>query len=194
MKTTYQSALDYLWSVVEEEQDPKIQALLSGVLKSKAFLEAPASGNKHHAYKGGLVMHTAEVVWLAEGFAETCGATLDIVLPAAFLHDAAKLYENPVSGGQAPYRHLIRHVAGSVMMAAAVVGDAWITDERYRQITHAMLAHHGRKEFGSPIEPQTPEAFCVHWADMMSLMQGQAHTADQFPLLDLYLEPKEASK
>jgi 3'-5' exoribonuclease len=35
-----------------------------------------------------------------------------------------------------------------------------------------MLAHHGRKEWGSPVEPATNEAWILHAADMMSSREG----------------------
>jgi 3'-5' exoribonuclease len=34
------------------------------------------------------------------------------------------------------------------------------------RLTHAILAHHGRKEWGAPVEPQTVEAWLVHLADL----------------------------
>ena len=33
------------------------------------------------------------------------------------------------------------------------------------KIRHVVLAHHGRKEWGSPVEPMFPEALAVHEAD-----------------------------
>jgi 3'-5' exoribonuclease len=33
------------------------------------------------------------------------------------------------------------------------------------KLRHIVLAHHGRKEWGSPVEPMTPEALLVHHAD-----------------------------
>jgi 3'-5' exoribonuclease len=31
-----------------------------------------------------------------------------------------------------------------------------------------ILSHHGKREFGSPVEPMTTEAEIVHWADEAS--------------------------
>ena len=33
------------------------------------------------------------------------------------------------------------------------------------KLRHIVLAHHGRKEWGSPVEPMMPEALLVHHAD-----------------------------
>ena len=35
-------------------------------------------------------------------------------------------------------------------------------------IKHIILAHHGKKEWGSPVVPQTPEAYAVFLADYTS--------------------------
>lgn len=39
-------------------------------------------------------------------------------------------------------------------------------------VTHCILAHHGRKEWGSPVEPQTIEALILHQADLLSARYG----------------------
>jgi 3'-5' exoribonuclease len=42
-------------------------------------------------------------------------------------------------------------------------------DPTYRDtVAHAILAHHGRHEWGSPVAPATPEATVIHFADMLS--------------------------
>src|SRR6202008_2041937 len=32
-------------------------------------------------------------------------------------------------------------------------------------LLHLVIAHHGEKEFGSPVEPKTPEAWALHLVD-----------------------------
>ena len=44
----------------------------------------------------------------------------------------------------------------------------WVNPDLMEEVSHVILAHHGRLEWGSPIEPQTPEALIVHQADMLS--------------------------
>jgi 23S rRNA maturation-related 3'-5' exoribonuclease YhaM len=40
-------------------------------------------------------------------------------------------------------------------------------------VVHCLLSHHGRREWGSPVEPQTLEALLLHQADMASAKFGQ---------------------
>lgn len=39
-------------------------------------------------------------------------------------------------------------------------------------VTHCILSHHGRFEWGSPVEPRTHEAWLLHAADMLSSRGG----------------------
>lgn len=41
-----------------------------------------------------------------------------------------------------------------------------------KAVGHCILAHHGRKDWGSPIEPQTQEAYLLHAADTWSSRFG----------------------
>jgi len=65
------------------------------------------------------------------------------------------------------YRKRINHVAGSAMEFHRHAYGVLDTEE-LEQIEHLLLSHHGRKEWGSPVEPATAEAFILHAADMMS--------------------------
>jgi 3'-5' exoribonuclease len=72
------------------------------------------------------------------------------------------------------YRNLVRHVAGShaEFVRRMEKHRHMFSEERYMNIEHTILAHHGRKECGSPIEPQTVEAYILHYADMYSVKFG----------------------
>jgi 23S rRNA maturation-related 3'-5' exoribonuclease YhaM len=36
------------------------------------------------------------------------------------------------------------------------------------EVTHAILSHHGQREWGSPVRPATKLAWILHTCDMMS--------------------------
>jgi 3'-5' exoribonuclease len=42
-----------------------------------------------------------------------------------------------------------------------------------RHLEHMVLSHHGRREYGSPIEPATPEAFVLHAIDSLDSRLNQ---------------------
>jgi 3'-5' exoribonuclease len=40
------------------------------------------------------------------------------------------------------------------------------------KLRHLLLAHHGQKEFGSPVVPMTPEAFVLNFVDEIDSKMG----------------------
>lgn len=145
------------------------------------FQKAPGSGGNHHAYEGGLVSHTYEVVdnAIVFGSAGTLyRVRMDILVLAAILHDYEKIHEYRINEDgtidKLPYRRLIHHVHGSFAHFLKLADKHGLYDDwRKEQIGHCILAHHGRPEWGSSIYPQTPEAMLLHHADMMSAFFGK---------------------
>lgn len=138
------------------------------------FQRAPAAVQMHHAYIGGLVEHTRNVLRLADAICPLYPlVSRDLVLAALFLHDAGKVRElryetnfEYTNEGQ-----LVGHIVQCVL---------WIHDhcraiesetgrpfpaEIETALKHLILAHHGKYEFGSPRLPALPEAFIVHYLD-----------------------------
>ena len=75
------------------------------------------------------------------------------------------------------YRKLVRHVAGShaaflVMLREADRLTDLVPANVVVGIEHAILAHHGRYEWGSPVLPQTLEATILHNSDVLSQKFG----------------------
>ena len=69
------------------------------------------------------------------------------------------------------HRKLVNHVGRSYaefMMAVQALSVPDASQIRSDLIGHCILAHHGRKEWGSPVEPQLPEAWALHLADQAS--------------------------
>jgi hypothetical protein len=153
----------------------KYQILCRHVIYDPVFQRSSGSSGGHHAHVGGLMLHTAEVV-------RNCirlggkGLRWDVLLTAAIWHDYAKTheYEFYFDGDvqkvrTTPYRKQIGHVVGSVLKLHERARHLHIESENdIEAITHCMLAHHGRLEWRSPVEPQTDEAFLLHSADMLS--------------------------
>jgi 3'-5' exoribonuclease len=149
-----------------------IDLISQPVLNDPRFGEWPASVDKHHAYVGGLAAHTYEVF---DCLPSSVGVNFQVLLVAAIWHDYGKLwdYEKNSEGiwVKTPHYKLVRHVSRSYaefMKAAPSV----VPEELIDQIGHCILAHHGRKEWGSSVEPATPEALALHQADYFSALHG----------------------
>jgi 3'-5' exoribonuclease len=165
--------LDLLHSWIVKGRTPdNVIAAAKLVLDNPAWQQAYGSSTEakhHHAYPCGLVDHTWEVACGVEAFLESEDFWLnsDVLVLATVWHDFAKIYDYDSQGKKLPYYHQVRHVAGSYaefMRQAAHLLDP----ELAMAVGHCILAHHGRKEWGSPIEPQTREAWILHSADMLA--------------------------
>lgn len=163
---------------------PKIKKLCDLVLQDKRFWVAPAAAKGHHSFEGGLAVHTAQVLSGALSMAP-CVPDFKIreVVVGAIWHDYQKImdYEHEFTEDEVEYvrdgnsfaksRHYswVNHLAASAMVFRASGYDLAVSANLDPMlIEHIILSHHGRKEWGSPVEPKTPEAWAVHSADMLS--------------------------
>lgn len=150
---------------------------------ARAFKSAPAATVHHHNYTGGLVEHTQEVYRLSTHLGEFYGGrvALDVLLAAAALHDIGKIHSYRLVVGASQKTdegHLLDHLfIGASMVSnlwkeagdqAAKAGEPPWDPAVKNQLLHAILAHHGRLDWGSPVLPQTPEALLLSFADHIS--------------------------
>jgi 3'-5' exoribonuclease len=135
------------------------------------FAVHPAAMKRHGAVIGGLLAHTVKVTRIALSLADVTVCPIDrsMMIAAALLHDIGKLDEQSPTPGEEPTEdgRLLGHIVPGViriMRASQIVLQ--LSDERRTEIVHAVLASHGKREFGSPAEPATLEAVLLHLADM----------------------------
>lgn len=148
------------------------------ILTSQKFLEWSASAHpdSHHYGKYGLVIHTAEVIKLALECNKITGLNVpeDRIVLAGLYHDCAKIYDyEPVDDSHedwkgTDHKYKIHHVYASALEWNRICGGRTLEKEFVDDITHAILSHHRMAEWGSPISPKTPLAWCVHSADYTS--------------------------
>jgi len=147
------------------------------ILDNMDFWKWPASLSKHQACFGGLAIHTAHVCSIADAIVvDLENVRRDLVFTACLWHDIAKIRDYAIevddqgnySWSDTPFRQMERHLVRSYADFRAAAKDASLCAEDVDFVAHLMLAHHGRKEWGSPVEPQCAEAWAVHAADMMS--------------------------
>ena len=181
--TTVDEAKAYLEKVVATFPEPwKTLALV--VLMDNRFWKTPGSLRYHQFYEGGLAIHTAQVVQGLTGFL-TMGnyPSLHLAQFAGIWHDYGKVrdYKQDDEGNwvSADFKFKVRHVAGSYGMLMGTVSTLHMggliylpNEEEFLEVSHMMLAHHGRREWGSPVEPLTAGAWALHAADNMSARFG----------------------
>lgn len=152
--------------------------LASEVLDDPVFQACSGSSTpgRHHYGDGGLATHTAEVVRISQAMLTALPGVSDgddrLLFLAAVFHDWAKTREYVKNEAgvwtQALFCQDIGHVVGSAMMWDLVAREHVFPDDKRLLITHLILAHHGRREWGSPVEPNHRLAWVLHLADMTS--------------------------
>lgn len=135
--------------------------------------ECPGGTHHHHDYVGGQMVHTAQMLEMAHALCELEATTLDasILIPAVLVHDWGKIWDYEEKEDRLVYTNhlkLVGHLPRSYAewMIAARKGD--VPESIQTEIGHCILAHHGRQDWGSPVLPQTAEAWALHHVDMMS--------------------------
>lgn len=148
------------------------------------FKKAPAAMSMHHAYLGGLLEHTLNMLQVAQAvFPFYPKIQKDLVLAAIFLHDMAKTKELSFRTGFAytDQGQLLGHIIQGTQLITQKADDLKadgtpIDPAILDNLLHIVISHHGQYEFGSPKLPATPEAFMVAYLDNLDAKINQTST------------------
>lgn len=142
----------------------------------------PAASRMHHAMTNGWLEHMWSMVRLANSvgthyamYYKDLNPPLqkDILIIGAVLHDIGKAlelsYDQLTEASYTTSGKLLGHIVmgRDMIRAAAARVEPAIDEERLLRLEHAVLAHHGKLEFGSPVLPQTLEAMLLSMIDDM---------------------------
>lgn len=128
-----------------------------------------AATSLHHAFKGGLLNHTYELLHMLWGLYPTLPPLkIERCIIAILFHDYGKLKEYDENMEGTKYMYLMGHTYISAHVLHNKLNAAGISNEETIRIVHCVLAHHGQLEFGSPVVPCTQEALVVHYIDNLS--------------------------
>ncbi|HLW34655.1 MAG TPA: HD domain-containing protein [Chthoniobacterales bacterium] len=165
--------------------DPRLRALCDAFIKefSERFRRTAAARRNHHARRGGLVEHTAQMMRLARAIAPLYPQlNADLLIAGILFHDSGKLWENhyPESGFVMDYDER-GELVGHISIGLELVNTLWrklsiensetwknlkpSSEDVRLHLMHVIGAHHGEQQFGSPVDPKTPEAMAVHYID-----------------------------
>ena len=166
-----------LWSQLEQTvagmANPDLKRLLSALLGDatigKAYREAPAARQLHHAWLGGLLEHVMSLLKLADSVAAHYPILdRDLLLTGVILHDIGKIRELTWETGfdYSVEGILLGHIQMGVDLVEKTIATLPNFPERLRaMVVHLILSHHGKLEFGSPKLPMTAEALALSFVD-----------------------------
>jgi 3'-5' exoribonuclease len=162
-----------LQGAVESVTDPDLRRLLEALLGepeiARAYREAPAARQLHHAWLGGLLEHVVSLLGLAEKVAgHYAMLDRDLLITGVILHDIGKIRELTWATGfdYSVEGVLLGHIQMGVDLVEKTIDELPNFPPRLRTLVlHLILSHHGKLEFGSPKLPMIPEALALNFVD-----------------------------
>lgn len=187
--------------------DPRLRALCARFFDQmgERFRRTAAARKNHHARRGGLVEHVAQMMRSADVI---CGVypelNRDLMLAGVLFHDCGKLWENTYpENGFGQIHSLVGEMMGHIPLGIELTNRLWrdlmespeaaawaelkpASEEVRLHLLHLIGSHHGQFEFGSPVLPRTPEAFALHYIDNLDaklemLRDAYAHGSEVVP-------------
>lgn len=168
--------LEELRAAIEEVENPYLRQVVRAFFDDPDFVarfsRAPAARRVHHAYLGGLLEHTLEVISLCRHLMTLYPQIhRDLLLSGALLHDIGKTREYTWETGieYSDEGRLLGHVVMSLQMVDRVLeGMPDFPSDLALRLRHMIISHHGRHEWGSPRRPHTLEAAALHYVENLS--------------------------
>jgi 3'-5' exoribonuclease len=154
------------------------------------------SGKPEHHHYGdyGLAQHTKEVIDLMFAANETLRLHIgyDILFLAGLFHDIGKVWDyakiQKLRGTEVgfftyewektPHARNIHHISRSALIWSKAVDNTGLFIEEHDEILHAILAHHGQREWGSPVAPNSKLAWLLHLCDGISARMDDCEKHD----------------
>ncbi len=167
------SMFDEILGYIESMENKYLKELLNIFMADKGFVKnyrtSTAAVRYHHAYQGGLLEHSLNVVKICDMLAGIYdNLNRDLLIAGAVLHDIGKIkeYSSGINLKITNTGRLLGHIT---------IGYGWVQEKIGQvkgfpadladRLLHIILSHHGRLEFGSPKRPKILEAFVVYHAD-----------------------------
>lgn len=154
---------------------PYLKAILAKVFDEDKllgpYLTAPAAKLRHQAYVGGLAEHSlnmAEHALYCAGFYPELDR--DLLVVATLFHDIGKIFEFRVdtSIDYSDEGRLLGHIViGERLVRQAADSIADFPEEVKMHLSHLILSHQGKLEYGSPVKPLSLEAVVLYALDLL---------------------------
>lgn len=185
-ESMYEVAMSYI-SAISDEKLRNVTKAIYTIFKSD-IIASTSAVSVHHMGAGGNLAHTLQVVALAVNISDALkmfgySADRDLIVAGALLHDIGKPYTYEANGPAFKYSvngMLFDHIGSGLAILEAV---AQKFDSSYNDtislLSHIILSHHGKLEYGSPTTPKFIEAYIVSEADGISAMIDTLDAADK---------------
>ncbi|GGA41296.1 3'-5' exoribonuclease YhaM family protein [Paenibacillus physcomitrellae] len=177
-------------------RDTEIRAIVSFCIEKveEKLMHYPAAKTHHHAYFAGLAYHMVRMLEIGDFLCrQRAFLNPDFIRAGIILHDIAKPEEMIAQLGivsdYSVKGKLIGHIslASNWITEAAIRLDIDLDSEKVTALHHLVLSHHNLGEWGSPVQPQTPEAVALHHIDALDAkLQMVEDALDTTPETELW--------
>ncbi|MFX1452410.1 MAG: HD domain-containing protein [Promethearchaeota archaeon] len=168
-------------SVIESLENLYLKNLCKFVFQDEAFVKKfrtiPSATKYHHSYPKGNIEHIVGVLRICKTLlnlyetSQNPHIDKDLLLASAIFHDVGKVFTYELHNGIAKVTEIgakIDHIVlGNNFILEKIENFKNFPESLKIDLTHLLLSHHGRKEWGSPVTPKTPEAEILHLADLL---------------------------
>lgn len=171
-----EDAYNEIAAVVASMEDNDYRHLCEEMLRrhGEQFRVIPAAKSVHHGFINGLLMHTGNMLKIAECVASIYAETVDrdLLLAGTLLHDFGKAAEFDFSDlGLVTDYSIKGKLLGHLTMGAEEVGEVGkaleLPTEKIVLLQHMILSHHGEPEFGAAVRPQCAESDLLSMIDLI---------------------------
>jgi len=160
-----------LMANIEIVKDTELKNLIYNFLKKyPEFFDAPCAIVYHHNYIGGLLEHTVQTCRIALSIADILKEDLDIdtdvLVAGAILHDIGKINCYKHKDGKIEATTILNeqdHIINGIKILSQN-----FSHDKLDEIIHIIASHHNLKEWGSPIQPNSNEAWIIHFSENLS--------------------------
>lgn len=172
----FKNAFKDIMSMVDTIEDEEYRTITKTILEKRAdaFASVPAAKSVHHAFIGGLSMHTLNMMRLADYIAAQYGNVVNrsLLLAGTALHDIGKLNEFDLAPtGLVSDYSLSGSLLGHLVIGCTIVhrtgAKLGMNAEKLLLLEHLLASHHGEPEFGALKTPMCAEAYALSAIDMM---------------------------
>ena len=162
--------------LIDSMEDADYQSVARTMLARhlEAFRSIPAAKSVHHGFLHGLLMHTGNMMQLADFLAGMYADTVDrsLLLAGTFAHDLQKEREFRFSalGLVTDYSvsgQLLGHLVMGAQEIAEIAKELDVPEEKSVLLRHLVLSHHGEPEFGAAVRPVCAESELLSYIDMI---------------------------
>ena len=163
-------------ALVDSMEDPDYRQVARTMLERhlETFASIPAAKSVHHSFLSGLLMHTANMMDMADFLSGQYASVIDrsLLLTGTLLHDFAKEIEFRFSdlGIVTDYSvkgQLLGHLVMGAQEVAQVCAELGTPEEKSLLLQHMILSHHGEPEYGAAVKPMFAEAELLSYIDMV---------------------------